>query len=144
MTDSFLAARGVTEAFDPEQLLTGGTDAIMRPNVFQAGADVPKLTVCGRVSATGHLVKSVRGADDGSEVPCAIAAADVACATADKTAPAYIGGEFNVDALRWDASWATNELRLGAFTDGHIVVKLLAQQSAAYLPPGYVDEGYAE
>lgn len=140
----FLAARGVTEAFNPEQLLTGGADAIMRPNVFQAGANVPRLTVCGRVSATGYLVKSVRGADDGSEVPCAIAAADVASAEAEKTAPAYVAGEFNVDALRWDATWTTNELRLAAFAESRIVVKFLAQQSAGYLPPGYVDEGYTE
>lgn len=141
MSDSFLAARGVTEGFNPEQLMTGGADAIMRPNVFAAGANVPALTVCGRVTATGKLVKSVRGANDGSQVPCAIAAADVACATADKTAPAYIGGEFNVDALRWDATWSSNELRLAAFTEGRIVVKLLPKLSS-YAMPGYVDEGY--
>jgi hypothetical protein len=144
MTDSFLAARGVTEAFNPEQLLTGGADAIVRPNVFQAGASVPALTVCGRISANGKLIKSVMGATDGSQVPCAIAAADVASAAADKTAPAFIAGEFNVAALRWDASWTTDELRLAAFGQGSIVLKQLAQQSAGYLPDGYVDEGYTE
>ena len=138
----FLAARGVTEALDPEQLLTGGADAIMRPNVFQAGADVPALTVCGRISANGKLIKSVRGASDGSQVPCAIAAAAVACAAADKTAPAFISGEFSLSALRWDASWSTDELRLAAFAEGRIVIKKLAQEAPGYLPPDYVDEGY--
>lgn len=142
MSESFLAARGVEEAFGPEQLLTGGADAIIRPNVFQAGADVPALTVCGRIAATAKLVKSVKGATDGSQVPCAIAAANVACAAADKTAPAYVGGEFNVSALRWDGSWSTDELRLGAFAHGRIVVKMLAQQTSDYLAPGYVDEDY--
>lgn len=144
MTDTFLAARGVTEAFNPEQLLTGGGDAIMRPNLFRGGANVPALTVCGRISATGKLVQSVRGASDGSQVPCAIAAADVPCALIDKTGPAYIAGEFNVAALRWDASWSTDEQRLTAFGEGPIVLKQLGQQSAGYLPDGYVDEGYAE
>jgi hypothetical protein len=142
MSDSFLAARGVEEAFNPEQLLVGGGDAIMRPNVFQAGANVPALTVCGRVAATGKLVKSVKGATDGSEVPCAIAAANVACAASDKTAPAYLAGEFNVSALLWDASWTTDFERLEAFVDGRIVVKMLPQ-TPGYFTPGYVDEGYA-
>jgi hypothetical protein len=143
MTDSFLAARGVEEAFNPEQLLVGGGEAVTRPNVFQAGADVPALTVCGRVTATGKLVKSVKGANDGSQVPCAVAAANVPCASADKTAPAYVSGEFNVSALLWDASWMTDVMRLGAFTEGRIVPKMLLPQTPGYFTPGYVDEGYA-
>lgn len=130
-THSFSASRGTDETFSPEQLVLGGSDVITRPAIYASGANVAALVVCGRISATGKLVKSVQTASDGSEVPCAFPVADVASLAADKTAPTFIAGEFNVDDLVWDASWTSDELKMAAFGDGPIVLRLLRGSVAA-------------
>lgn len=126
-TQSFAAFGKSDETYTPEQVVIGASDVITRPETFKSGADVAALTVCGRIAATGKLIKSVQTASDGSEVPVAICIENVASAAADKVGPAYIAGEFNVDALVWDASWTTDALKLAAAgTNGPLVFKKLA------------------
>lgn len=126
MTQSFAAAGKIDEAFTPEQVVIGASDVITRPETFLTGADVPALTVCGRVTASGKLKKSVQTAVDGSQVPCAIAIETVGSASADKVGPAYIAGEFNVDALVWDATWTTDAMKLASTGNGPLIFKKLA------------------
>lgn len=126
MTQSFAAEGKTDEAFTPEQVVIGPSDVITRPETFKSGADVAALTVCGRITATGKLVKSVQTASDGSEVPVAICIENVASAAADKVGPAYIAGEFNVDGVVWDASWTTDAMKLASTGNGPIVFKKLA------------------
>jgi hypothetical protein len=125
MPQSFAASGKSDESFTPEQVIVGATDVITRPETFASGADVAALTVCGRVTASGKLIKSVRTASDGSEVPVAICVENVASAAADKVGPAYIAGEFNVDGVVWDASWATDAQKLKSTGNGPIVFKKL-------------------
>lgn len=127
MTQSFAASGKTDETFTPEQVIVGASDVITRPETFKSGANVTALTVCGRITATGKLIKSVQTAVDGSQVACAICIADVASAAADKVGPAYITGEFNIDALVWDATWTTDALKLAASGSlGPLVFKKLA------------------
>ena len=128
------------EGLDPEQVILGGTDVITRPQTYAAGADVPLLTVCGRVTATGKLVKSVKTASDGSEVPVAISVENVASASADVIALTYIAGEFSMEVLNFHTSWAGTEMT--AFGDGPIVLKVPSPLSQGYVAPGYVEGGY--
>lgn len=125
-THSFAASGKTDETFTPEQVIVGASDVITRPEIFKSGADVVALAVCGRITASGKLIKSVQTASDGSQVPCGIALADVASAGADKTGPAYIAGEFNIDALVWDASWTTDALKLASAGNGPLIFKKLA------------------
>lgn len=126
MATSFAASGKTDETYTPEQVVIGASDVITRPETFKSGADVAALTVLGRITASGKLIKSVNTASDGSEIPVAIAVENVASAGADKVGPAYIAGEFNVDALVWDATYSTDALKLAAFGDGPIVLKKLA------------------
>jgi hypothetical protein len=126
MATSFAASGKTDEAFTQEQVIIGVSDVITRPETYKSGADVVALTVLGRITASGKLIKSVNTASDGSQTPVAIAVADVASASADKVGPAYIAGEFNVDALVWDATYSTDVLKLAAFGNGPIVLKKLA------------------
>jgi hypothetical protein len=126
MATSFAASGHTDEAYTPEQVIVGASDVITRPETYAAGADVAALTVMGRVTASGKLIPSVSTAVDGSEKPVAIAVEAVAAAAADKVGPAYIAGEFNVDALVWDASWTTDAQKLASPGDGQLVFKKLA------------------
>lgn len=126
MTQSFAASGKSDETFTPEQVIIGGSDVITRPETFKSGANVAALTVCGRITASGKLIKSVQTASDGSQVPVAICIEDVASAGADKVGPAYIAGEFNIDALVWDASWTTDALKLASAGNGPLIFKKLA------------------
>ena len=116
--------RFLQESFLPEQVIIGASDVITRSETFKSGAAVVALAVCGRITATGKLIKSVQTASDGSQVPCAICIEDVASAAADKVGPAYVAGEFNIDALVWDASWTTDALKL-AYTGNGLFFKKL-------------------
>jgi hypothetical protein len=126
MTQSFAASGKTDETFTPEQVVIGASDVITRPETFKSGADVAALTVLGRITTGGKLIKAVSTAVDGSAVPVAIAVEAVGSAAADKVGPAYVAGEFNVDALVWDASFSTDALKLAAFGNGPIVLKKLA------------------
>lgn len=127
MAQSFAAAGKSDESYTPEQVIIGASDVITRPETFKSGADVTALTACGRITASGKLIKSVQSASDGSQVVCAICVENVASAAADKVGPAFIAGEFNIDALTWDASWTTDALKLAsAGTNSQLVFKKLA------------------
>lgn len=125
MADHFIAGRVSDEIYTPVQVIVGATPVVTKSETFITGANVAALTVCGRITASGKLIKSVSTAVDGSQVPCAIAIHDVASAAADKVGPAYLQGEFNIDALVWDASFDTDAKKLAAFTGGHIIPRKL-------------------
>lgn len=122
MTD-FTAQSILTESYTPEVVWLDD-DVISKPDTIALAGVVPALTVLGRVTASGKLIKSVAGATDGSQKPVAILVASVDTTAADVVAPVYVGGTFNVDALLFDASFATPAAKLAAFGDlGTIVLK---------------------
>lgn len=122
MTD-FLAESDLnSDAYTPEQVVVGGSDVITKPDTIAMAGVIPALSVMGRVTASGELVVCNSGAVDGSEVPVAILVSEVDTTSAAQTAPVYVAGEFNVDALSWHASFSTDAAKLAAFGDGSPIV----------------------
>lgn len=105
-------ALNTTTEYRPEALFTGTTPVLSEPEVYAAGVDVARLTVVGRVAATGKLKKAVKTATDGSQKPIGIAVADVECAAADVIGPTYKAGAFNPDVLAIDPTFTVEEVRL--------------------------------
>ena len=116
-------------SFTPEQRFAGDSDIITKPMTIakvSAGAVIPARTVLGRVTASGKLIPAVVGASDGSAAGVAILAEAVDTTVADVIAPVYLAGEFNMDALVYDATFNTEALKLDAFgASGSIIVRKL-------------------
>lgn len=93
----------IQDAYDV--VISGNADIVTKPVVLASGAAVDQYTVLGQVTATGKFKKAVTTASDGSQVPVAIAAVYANSASADVTAPVFLGGTFNPEALVWDASF---------------------------------------
>ena len=86
---------------------------------------VDELTVLGKVTATGEYKVCVTAASDGSEKACAILVAGwkVDASAAAKDVKIYTGGAFNMDALKWHASFDTDAKKLGALKVPPLYVK---------------------
>lgn len=97
------------EAYVPDQLIAGNLKLVSQPITLAAGT-LPRGSVLGRVTATGQYKLSVAGASDGSQNPSVILA-DAADASSGAVATgAYVLGEFNANALNFDASWTVATL----------------------------------
>jgi len=120
MTD-FTAQSILTESYTPEVVFLDD-DVISKPDTIAQAGVIPANTVLGRVTASGKLIKSVSTATDGSEKPVAILVSSVDSTAGDVVAPVYVGGTFNVDALVFDASFATDAAKLAAFGDLSTIV----------------------
>jgi hypothetical protein len=113
-----LSGSGATAVFNNDNLaftLTdGGTD-------FAVG-DGFDITVA---AASGKYLKSVLTASDGSQVPVAVLADDVDATSADALGGAYLTGEFNVNAITYDASWTTVAALQAAMRPYSLFLKLV-------------------
>jgi len=107
-------------SYVPENLLAGDSDIITKPETIAQAGVLAQFTVLGRLA--GKLIKSVRTAVDGSQNPVAILAEDVDTTAADVVAPVYLAGEFDINSLVWDASWATEAQKLAAFGDKATII----------------------
>jgi len=97
------------ETFIPDQLIAGNLKLVTASITLAAGT-LARGTVLGRVTASGAYVESVKTVQDGSEVPCAILADAADASVAPVETGAYLTGEFNANALTYDASWTLSAL----------------------------------
>lgn len=119
---NFLASSDLNAgSYTPENLLAGESDVITKPDTIGGTAVLAALTVLGR-TAGGVLVPCVRTASDGTQNPVAILVEGVNTTGGNVTAPVYVAGEFLIDGLVWDASWATDAQKLAAFGDKAAIV----------------------
>lgn len=88
-----------TSTYDPTGLIAGDYPVKHASVEMLSGQDVKRGAVLGRVTASGKYKLSLSGASDGSEVPIAIAAADIDASGGDTVGPAYVTGEFNAAQL---------------------------------------------
>lgn len=109
-------------SYTPENLLAGESDVITKPDLVGGSASHPALTVLGRIGVSGILIPSVRTANDGSQNPVAILVEAADATLGNVTVPVYVAGEFLIDGLVWDASWATDAQKLAAFGDKAAIV----------------------
>lgn len=121
------AAPGIAaEIFVPDQLFAGAFQPVTQPITVLTGQGVlARGTVLGQITASGKYKVSVSSASDGSQVPAAILA-DVADTTAgDAAGGGYLTGEFNSNALTYDASFATVAALQAAARANDIFVKIM-------------------
>jgi hypothetical protein len=103
------------EMFIPDQLFAGQFQPVTQPITVKSGAGVLKRgTVIGQITATGKYIESVATATDGSQTALAVLADDVDATAADVLSGAYLSGEFNSNALTFDASWTLATLTAAA------------------------------
>ena len=95
----------------PDQLIAGELKIVTTNITVLSGSGILKRgTVLGAVTASGKYVLSVKTASDGSQVPTAILADDVDATSSDAIGGGYLMGEFNINAMTFDASWSAPTL----------------------------------
>ena len=110
-------------SYTPEQRYAGESDIITNTyTIAQAAGAVAVGTVLGRISASGKLVPCNSGANDGSQVPVAIAAEAVNATAGDVVGPVYVAGEFNLDFCVFHTSFDTEAKKLAAFAPGAAII----------------------
>lgn len=110
---NFPLAGSATESFQDDSLVLGGLIDFGN-GTLEAGQNLTRTTVVGRVTATGALKLSVQTATDGSEKPVGALVHDVDASAAATSCQFVRGGWLNKDLLTWDASW-TEALQSSAF-----------------------------
>lgn len=107
-----------TDSFTQVELFAGDT-----PPVVTDYGIVGSLGTAGIAAWTPVFVdpatRAVTIAQHGTQAPNAITTVDVAAGTsANGTVTVYKAGMFNIDALKWPASYDTTAKKLAAFTTG--------------------------
>lgn len=114
-----------TESFSVTQLFAGDADVVTQPITVVSGQNLALGSVVGRITASGKITLCDTAAVDGSQTPVGILVNAVDASGGDKAGDIYVGGDFNVDALTWHASFSTDLLKLKAFDRTNIVVRNL-------------------
>ncbi|CNI59449.1 antitermination protein [Yersinia pekkanenii] len=98
--------------FAPDQLVSGTLQLVTDTGVIaQAAAIHIRGTVMGKITASGEYVKSVKDAEDGSEVPVAILVDNVDTTVTAQRGGIYLMGQFNQNSVIHDDSWTLAELK---------------------------------
>lgn len=95
--------------FNPDQLIAGILQPVTRDVTITGGA-YKRGTVLGKITASGLYTLCVKTASDGSEVPSAILVDDRDASANDVHGSVFLMGEFNANAVIFDASWTKNDL----------------------------------
>jgi hypothetical protein len=101
------------QVYIPDQLIAGNMKLVTETITLAAG-NLPRGAVLGQVTATGNYILSVKTANDGSQTPSAILADAADASGGAVQTGAYLTGEFNVNALTYDASWTAVTLKAAA------------------------------
>jgi hypothetical protein len=114
---NFQASGKPVSAFIPEYFTLPGAKLRDMVYTIAGGQTLPLGTVMGVVTATGKLLKSVKTATDGSQVPAGIMLMPLATFAADgvtaldMSVSVYVAGKFNLNALTFDASWTAATIK---------------------------------
>jgi hypothetical protein len=96
-----------------QNFLLGGVHPELAPALGMdqlINTTLDQYTVVGK-NGSGFLVKAVMG----THVPVGVVAQKSIVGATVAKALTYYQGNFNIDALVWDASWTTDALKLAAF-----------------------------
>lgn len=114
-----VASRSV-ESFAPGHIYAGISDVVTAPAIVVAGTYI-YLQVMGRITASGKLKAHDPAASDGSQVAVALCAIP-AVYTADATPEVIVSGQFNIEAVTFNASITTDAAKLATFPIGSQIV----------------------
>ena len=96
----------ITDTFNYDNLLAGGDCTVLEMGTIDETVEVKRGTVLGRVSST-NTYKICKDANaDGSNIPVAILAEDLAASASNKDKYVYLSGNFNKSAVIFDAGVA--------------------------------------
>lgn len=89
----------VYASFNPTALRAGDASMLSDPVTILAGSNVTgtplvRGTILGKITTSGKYTVSTAAANDGSQNPIGVLAADVDAGAGDVTAPVYFSGEF--------------------------------------------------
>jgi hypothetical protein len=98
------------ETYSPDQLIAGNLKCITDTVTLGAGTLV-RGTVLGQITAGGNYILCVKTAVDGSQTPVVVLADAADASGGAVLAPVYLTGEFNANALTFDASWTLAALK---------------------------------
>lgn len=105
----------MSEIYTPDNLFAGHVmPKVTDEGIIAAGQNLPRGAVLGMVTATGKLKLVDKEASDGSQNVYAILAEDINATDADKTAPIYLTGEFNENALTLAAGTTVADIKTSA------------------------------
>lgn len=103
---------GVRQAvFNPDQLISGPLQVVTDTGIIAKAGILKRGTILGKVKDSGEYAPSKKGAEDGSEIPCAILVDDVNTTTDAASGGLYLMGEFNQNRIIHDESWTAAELK---------------------------------
>jgi phosphate-selective porin len=114
-----VASRSV-ESFAPGHIYAGISDVVTAPAIVVAGT-YTYLQVLGRITASGKLKAHDPAASDGSQVAVALCAIPAVYA-ADANPEVIVSGQFNIEAVTFNASVTTDAAKLAAFAIGSQIV----------------------
>lgn len=113
-------------AYSPDGLLAGGIVRSRKVTVANGAGPLARGTVLGQVTASGKYLPSLAAADDGSEAPDLVLAADVDASAADAEALAYYTGDFSALALTIGAGHTVVSIREGLRVKGINIIGVAA------------------
>lgn len=105
--------------YTPDQLIAGNAHLLMAKAItVVSGQKLVRGAVIGKITAGGKYTLSASAAADGSQSPDLILAEDCDATGADRTALAYIRGDFNANALTLGAGHTIVSISEGLRTKG--------------------------
>jgi hypothetical protein len=109
-------------SFQPDRLIAGDTPIVTRAVTLLSGQNLTRGSVIGRITSGGKYILSLSAASDGSQTPDLILAEDCDASAGDKTALAYVTGEFNESALVIGTAHTAATIREGLRVKGiHLI-----------------------
>lgn len=91
----------LTDSFKYDNLLAGDFPRVSATGIVASGVSLQRGAVLGKITEGGKLALCDKTAEDGSEAPYAVLAADVDATEADAVAPIFLSGHFNAAALSY-------------------------------------------
>lgn len=111
MADERYLAGSSTDAYTPDDLITGEKQVVTKPVVVVSGSGVvAQYTVMGVITASGKSAPAAAANGDGSEVPDHILVNTCDATAADAKVAAYTEGSFNPGLLTIGAGLALTDV----------------------------------
>ena len=112
-----------SQTYTPDALTAGNEHLLVGKKVtIEAGQNLPRGAVLGKVTASGEYKLSASGASNGSQDPDLILAEDCDASAAAKEAMAYSRGDFNGNALTLGTGHTPDSIKEGLRVKGIIIV----------------------
>lgn len=116
-----------SETYAPDRLVAGNHHLLIgRSITVVSGQNLVRGAVLGKITTGGKYTLSLSAASDGSQTPDLILAEDCDASAGDKTALAYVRGDFNANALTIGTAHTVDSITEGLRAKGITLIPALA------------------